>query len=188
MISMGLIFVLLLGAGVLFWHNSVTQAQEEVDQKGNAITNVCNVTFKFRAGELLANFYLKLEEVSKNNQAVSEQLNGIFEEFRKYNQTLNQYYSEVVAQVDVDFSLASNREAIAQCDIIRDNATSVAKDVMQRYLKQTAASKRDLAIVQQYDQLLKGSDRLLGEFNALKADFQTFSNRVPCIALSCVQN
>lgn len=154
----------------------------------NLVANLCQVTYRNTAADMLAELYDELDAIGKNEDGIAEQVDEIYESFRDYRTELAEEAQDVIATIDPEDTPGANQVARAECGSIRDSATKVGRNVMRRFLNKASARKRDLVITEQYQSLINGSRKLVQELSAVNDSFRQFDTKVPCITNKCVKN
>jgi len=147
----------------------------------------CSQDFRTDGNDLLTELTEDLADYGQNDLVTSEQVGEIYARLQKYRadvRFLNQVYNQDAGRGSASSGVLLN----LSCQQIAENLISNGESIANFYLNKTAKLKQSTALIEQYNQLLKNSDKLNTELANLNSGFADFISRFPCYSESCVQN
>lgn len=178
---------LVLFAVILMSGQLIPNADAQLASSPAITPATCSQDFRTDGNDLLTELTEDLAGYGQNDLATTEQVAEIYARLQKYRadiRFLNQVYNQDAGQ-----GTASRGVLVSlNCQQIAENLISNGESIANFYLNRTAKLKQSTALIEQYNQLLKNSDKLHTELSNLNSGFADFISRFPCYSESCVQN
>ncbi|MBP7819547.1 hypothetical protein KA036_01790 [Candidatus Gracilibacteria bacterium] len=178
---------LMILAVMLISGQLIPNADAQLSSSPATTPTSCSQDFRTDGNDLLTELTEDLAEYGQNDLVTSEQVADIYARLQKYRadvRFLNQVYNQDAGRGSASSGVLLN----LSCQQIAENLISNGESIANFYLNRTAKLKQSTALIEQYNQLLKNSDKLNTELSNLNSGFADFISRFPCYSESCVQN